>query len=465
MEDGEYSSQTSDEERGRTLSSVVTNTAGKHDKQNSDSEAQSRDVEPSTKSKRHKARKKSRYQELEKRFSMVEQLLQKMVENQSGQNKENQPSLSHSKASKGTKSVQLSDTESDDDAVSLFACGQISENESTTSTGAEKEQEVDREVQQPLARVGLFDMFGEDAMVKKEQKKEGIVLDAAQIEAINHSYRCSQPNFLTAFSEDNYDIFSVDADSEKYLQVPSLDNIIDSCLTKRYGGKASFVKGKGKSLHSQPCKMVEKIGFKGQQAARLALVMQLYIQQSLGNHLQTLQSEDFDKEKAVQQIRDIFAMSTKCVDQIGRAGAFHHIIRRTVALTDTGLYEQPDNLAFSNLPLTGDGVFGAELEPLLKSLKEKRKQVDELIPDVKKGIKRKMGTYSETNKRTAYDKFSDKTPAASGTNWNNFRIPRLPRDNYKRDDRQAFPARGRGTFGSRRPAGSGRGKLAKTDEK
>lgn len=170
MEDGEYSSQASEDEGGRTLSSVVTNTTSKHNRENSVSEAQSRDVEPSTKSKRHKARKKSRYQELEKRFSMVEQLLQKMVENQACQNKENQPSQSLSKdsnLSKGKRSIQLSDTESDEDAVSLFACGQISENESTTSTSVEKELEV-VDIQQPVVRVGLFDMFGEDTMVKKE---------------------------------------------------------------------------------------------------------------------------------------------------------------------------------------------------------------------------------------------------------------------------------------------------------
>ena len=37
-------------------------------------------------------------------------------------------------------------------------------------------------------------------------------------------------------------------------------------------------------------------------------------------------------------------------------GVFHHVIR-TVARTDTALFEQPDNLEFSNFPLSGEGVW------------------------------------------------------------------------------------------------------------
>ena len=37
-------------------------------------------------------------------------------------------------------------------------------------------------------------------------------------------------------------------------------------------------------------------------------------------------------------------MTTKCLDQIGRACAFHHINRRTVTMIDTSLYELDDAL-------------------------------------------------------------------------------------------------------------------------
>ena len=162
----------------------------------------------------------------------------------------------------------------------------------------------------------LYDMFQEDAVVKKVDKKEGLVLDKSKVEVLNNSYRCKEPNFLTAFSEENLNLFPVDLESELLLQVPSIDTIVESCLTKRYGNRASFVKNKGKHLLGQPAKMVEKIAYKGQQSARCGLVIQMYVQQSLGNLLQFIESDDFDKDKATQQVRDIFAMSTKCLDQI-----------------------------------------------------------------------------------------------------------------------------------------------------
>ncbi|KAH3839643.1 hypothetical protein DPMN_113075 [Dreissena polymorpha] len=63
-------------------------------------------------------------------------------------------------------------------------------------------------------------------------------------------------------------------------------------------------------------------------------------------------------------------------------------------MADTALYEQTDSLEFTNLPLTGDGVFGKGLETLLKDEKEKKKRVNYLIPDVR--TKRK---FSETQSK------------------------------------------------------------------
>jgi len=93
----------------------------------------------------------------------------------------------------------------------------------------------------------------------------------------------------------------------------------------------------------------------------------------------------------------------KCLNQIGQAGTFHHIIRRSVAMTDTLLFEQPDNIEFANLPPTSDGVFGEGLEALLKFQKEKKKQINNLVQDMKKNdLKRKFSsTQSESNKRPA----------------------------------------------------------------
>ena len=85
-------------------------------------------------------------------------------------------------------------------------------------------------------------IFGDEAVVKKTVKKSGISIDKSQREVLGTSYRTREPNFLTAFSEDNFELFLVDEEAEKYLQVPSLDTLVDSCLVKRHGSKASFVK-------------------------------------------------------------------------------------------------------------------------------------------------------------------------------------------------------------------------------
>lgn len=130
--------------------------------------------------------------------------------------------------------------------------------------------------------------------------------------------------------------------------------------------------------------MVENIAYKEQQASRLGVVINLYMQQSLGNFVEFIQSEEFDKEKFVQQVKEIFAMSTKSLDLVSRADAFHHIIRRPVSMSDSGLYQLDDSNNFANLSLSGEGVLGSWLEFLLKSRKQKKKQLDVMLPEPKK---------------------------------------------------------------------------------
>ena len=134
--------------------------------------------------------------------------------------------------------------------------------------------------------------------------------------------------------------------------------MIGRCLIKKHRRKAAFTKT-GKSLFSQPSKMIENIAYRGQQAAHMDISMHMYMQQGLAALIQTLQSDDVNTDRAIQQVRDIFAISTKSLDQFGRTGAFHHIIRRQLAMTDTGLYDLDDSTELSNLPLSGDGIFGS----------------------------------------------------------------------------------------------------------
>jgi len=70
------------------------------------------------------------------------------------------------------------------------------------------------------------------------------VLDESQKEVIDSGYRCHTPNDFTAFSEENIDLFPIDEDTDKYLQVPKFDDLVETCLLNRYVSKTSFKKNK-----------------------------------------------------------------------------------------------------------------------------------------------------------------------------------------------------------------------------
>lgn len=145
------------------------------------------------------------------------------------------------------------------------------------------------------------------------------------------------------------------------MQFPSLDDLDEDTLIRHHGKKAGFIRN-ARHVHSQPYKMVENTAYRGQQAPYLGTVFNLYIQQGLASLMSILKEDvcDMHMDQVKKQVRGIFAMSTKTLDQFGRCGAFHHIIRRQVTMTDTrlyGLYEFDDLRRISNLPLTAEGVF------------------------------------------------------------------------------------------------------------
>ena len=86
----------------------------------------------------------------------------------------------------------------------------------------------------------LFDMFGDDACVKKSSSGAGVLLDKAQCDILNVSWRISTPSRLTAYRDSYKNSFPVHERSEEFPKVPSLDDIVEHFLSKRHSGKATF---------------------------------------------------------------------------------------------------------------------------------------------------------------------------------------------------------------------------------
>ncbi|KAH3839355.1 hypothetical protein DPMN_112784 [Dreissena polymorpha] len=110
-------------------------------------------------------------------------------------------------------------------------------------------------------------------------------------------------------------------------------------------------------------------------------------------------------DKAVQTVRDLFDMSNKALDQAGRAGAFHHLVRRKAAVTDTGLSTLKDiHSKVMYLHLSSEGVFGSGLHSKLKSRKEQKYQLHDLMPEFFDKPMRKVVPNAYDTVRSAYKK-------------------------------------------------------------
>ena len=366
-------------------------------------------------------------------FMKSEMLKQKGTANGDNNNSVNEqrPSQRRDQSPARLSSDEEPDLPLEDDNISLQP-GQGEVLGSDEDTKSDEEEHLSEK-----AKKCLFDIFGEDAIAKKSEKKTGITLDKSQKEVLLGHWRAEKPNTITAFAEETKELFPVDEETEKFLQVPSLDELVGRCLVKRHGNKASF--SKGKNLFSQPYKMLEKIAYRGQQASFLGIIINMYIQQGLGNLIEVLTADKPNLDKAIQQVRDIFAMSTKELDQVGRAGAFHHILRRQMCMTDTSLFQMEDSRDISDLPLTGDGVFGEKLESSLKSRKEKNKTLDDLLPDLfPKSDRKRKGNFSDSGtkaKKGCPDK--DKSDTTTKDQPESFRIPKISGNNFtKRFDKK-----------------------------
>lgn len=270
----------------------------------------------------------------------------------------------------------------------------------------------------------LREMFGDDAEANSKSSK-GLSLDKTQMDIINSSWRCQAPDKLSAFRDAYKHAFPIQlgTDTEKLLQVPSLDELSERLLIKKHGRRAAF--GSTQTLFSQPFKSMEKIAYQGQVAARMGIISMCYAQQALGSLLQNLKGSTPNIDEAVQNVRDIFAISTKALDQFCRTGAFHHLVRRKATVADTGMHEFKDlQKAALTSPLAGEGIFGEEFEKKLKNRQEKDKQLSDLMPEVGKRpfTKRKSSFPSDSSApkktRNYEDSYNQRSSFRSGNSYN-----------------------------------------------
>lgn len=277
----------------------------------------------------------------------------------------------------------------------------------------------------------LSDLFGEDAMTSLKSKS-GMELDDSQVDILKGSWRSDDPSKISAYREAYKSSFPISDKSEDMLKVPSLDEIVDSLLIKRFGNRAVT---KSQSLYTQPLKSLEKIAFQGQCAARMGIIVNLYVQRALGSLLTVLQDKTVNIDAAIQCVRDIFVMSSKSLDQVARSGSFHHLVRRRAALYDTGLIDLKDIKGHAwDLPLSHEGVFGSGLEKKLKDRQEINKQLSDLLPEVNQKRKFTSSDRSGQNqwKKPRYNSGTDRYPSGQaggrqfGKPLGGYTIPKIP---------------------------------------
>ena len=220
----------------------------------------------------------------------------------------------------------------------------------------------------------------------------GIILDQSQMDILSHSWRSETQIGCHVTRRNIRQLFQSTPSLSLSFRCQAL--MIEPMLQKRHGSKAVKSWGKGRQLHTQPLKAIESVGFQGQIASRMGIIAMAYMQQGLGSLMSDLQSKESNIDRCIQTVRDIFNMSTKALDQVGRSGAFFHIICRKAAISDTGLNTLKDvqsKVLF--LPLSGDGVFGKGLEDRLKHRKEQKDQLNDLVPELQesRSSKRKLG--------------------------------------------------------------------------
>ena len=341
----------------------------------------------------------------------------------------------------------------DDDVLSIHAG-----NDNLLSSPENSDDEGTQNDTNP--RPSFENVFGEDSILPQKVERQGLSIEPSQLSVLDQSWHASEPNKVTSYKIDYKDTFLLDADTEKYLHVPELENLVDKCLKKHVGVHyKDFKQRKSRSLLSQPAKSVEKTAQLGQLSVKYGIAIMLYIQNALKDLMLSFDSDNTTMSDISKTVRDIFAMSTKCLDQQGRSGAYFHILRRKVTMSETGLWANPSSEEIRNMPLTSDGVLHKSLVDLLDEHKKFDEALNKVLPEKKIAKKRSSSSdiSGASNAKKSYNG-NNKASTSHDNRDGNFRIPKIT-ISTKGDGkfRKVTESNSKVAHSSQKPAGRGRG--------
>ncbi|CAC5398486.1 unnamed protein product [Mytilus coruscus] len=111
----------------------------------------------------------------------------------------------------------------------------------------------------------LSKLFKEDIPSESSDNSGGLIIDEAQVRILERSWRTKNPEKLTAFKDEYRSCFPVNDKSKSFLQVPSLDDLLEPMIRTIHGSNSVKSWDKHKQLVTQPLKQIENLVYNGQE--------------------------------------------------------------------------------------------------------------------------------------------------------------------------------------------------------
>ncbi|CAC5386370.1 unnamed protein product [Mytilus coruscus] len=240
----------------------------------------------------------------------------------------------------------------------------------------------------------LSELFSEDIASNNDKGSVGLIMDQAQVTILESSWRCQHPEKLSAYREEYRSCFPVHDSAMEFLQVPSLDDLLEPMMRKNHGPKAVKSWDTGhRQLHTQPLKQIEKLSFQGQMASRMNVISGMYMQQTMGTLLGKLENSPSLEHEEKESCCHLLKICSQCLQSL----------------------------------LTSEGVFGNGLKACLEKRKEQKDQLNDLLPELGQGRKRRADfdrDWQNKNPKFNVEHNAVNASKTRGSNNNRFNVPK-----------------------------------------